>query len=384
MQNTPTLRKRNQIEDLHSSEEHHHDHHHHHQEHSDRKLIQRAQREGPSFLISCCTNLSYVIVLVSVLLGLFITNEEFSFIKEETRKLDFTRVYNEKLPSNQGYNLLFVHGAFGGKEEWLVNYFPYFQKIENPNIKSLGAFSMTGHGQSSHSEYIKWLRLHDYVKDLKTIIDNNYKGEKVILVCHSLGGLVCQKYLESLASKNDQSVIIRSVILLGSIPPIHRFDNILPSLLYDPSIALDMVLTQRLDPLVTKTTKHTKHFLYHEKTSESQIEEISKQVPLYPESIIYYLDALTCSLNPTPIMEYFSKRRFNIMVLGIEKDTFFSVGQFEKIVEFWKLILDSKPHHQVHSVLIPNSVQVGHNMVLDVEWKFVANKLNDFILELHE
>src|SRR3989338_712246 len=86
------LRKRHfqQQHDTSQHDHHHHegcDHDDHH--HTERQMPQSTQ---PSFLLSCCTNLSYFIVVTCLIFGFFITNEQFSFIREEKRQLDFIKV----------------------------------------------------------------------------------------------------------------------------------------------------------------------------------------------------------------------------------------------------------------------------------------------------
>ncbi|KAF0973839.1 hypothetical protein FDP41_007226 [Naegleria fowleri] len=425
---------------------------------------------SPNLFISCCANTTYMIVVLCFLFGLFIVNENLSLfkymVKDHERRIDFERQFipsksisnhdvqphtqpianNLQQPHTQqhssqtNYHLLFVHGAFGSKEEFTMNYFPYF--LKNDKISSVGAFSFTAHGKSSHSNYIKYLRMIDYVNDLELVIEKYYQqgdfkngNHQLILICHSMGGLVCQKYLDKLSKKRNLSVIpLASMILLASAPPVSRFENILSTIRYDPfHLLFTNFMTFTIDAIAMTSIHHTKHYFYHEKTSLDDIQNIHKnELKLQSEGLIYYLDSLTCSLNAQSIIEMFKRdlnaqsikrdqetrikrddssmqpsnhesdiasqqsnrilfsHPFHIKVISIEKDAFFTQKQHDKTVEYWNLIANQVNQKQeghtdglkVSGEIIPtDSVQVGHLVMLDVGWKQVANKIIQFIQE---
>ncbi|KAB2907936.1 MAG: alpha/beta hydrolase, partial [Dechloromonas sp.] len=91
--------------------------------------------------------------------------------------------------------LLFVHGAFAGGWMWTDTFMPFLAKAGYP----CHALSLRGHGGSEGREQINWHSVADYVDDLKTVVD--WLGEEPILIGHSMGGFIVQKYLEHRTAK---------------------------------------------------------------------------------------------------------------------------------------------------------------------------------------
>ncbi|MDR3324075.1 MAG: alpha/beta fold hydrolase [Zoogloeaceae bacterium] len=86
--------------------------------------------------------------------------------------------------------LLFVHGAFAGAWMWADTYMPWFAQAGYPCY----ALSLRGHGNSSDRERIDWLSIGEYVEDLQVVAE--WLETPAVLVGHSMGGFVVQKYLE--------------------------------------------------------------------------------------------------------------------------------------------------------------------------------------------
>lgn len=101
--------------------------------------------------------------------------------------------------------LLFVHGAFAGGWMWTETFMPFLAQAGYP----CHALSLRGHGGSEGREHINWHSVADYVDDLKTVTD--WLGEEPILIGHSMGGFIVQKYLEHRPAQ--------AVALICSVPP---------------------------------------------------------------------------------------------------------------------------------------------------------------------
>lgn len=56
------------------------------------------------------------------------------------------------------------------------------------------ALSLRGHGESQGRDHIDWHSIADYVDDVRLIVD--WIGHNPVLIGHSMGGFVVQKYLE--------------------------------------------------------------------------------------------------------------------------------------------------------------------------------------------
>lgn len=101
--------------------------------------------------------------------------------------------------------LLFIHGAFAGGWMWTETFMPYFAAAGYP----CHALSLRGHGGSDDHQHIDWHSIADYVDDVASIVE--YLGSTPILLGHSMGGFIAQKYLERHPAP--------SAALLCSVPP---------------------------------------------------------------------------------------------------------------------------------------------------------------------
>lgn len=101
--------------------------------------------------------------------------------------------------------LLFVHGAFAGGWMWVNTFMPFLAEAGYP----CHAVSLRGHGGSHGRERINWHSVADYVEDVTGVID--WLGREPVLVGHSMGGFVIQKYLELHTAP--------AAVLLCSVPP---------------------------------------------------------------------------------------------------------------------------------------------------------------------
>ena len=101
--------------------------------------------------------------------------------------------------------LLFIHGAWHGAWCWkpLMNY------LSEEGFTSY-AFDLPGHGKRQ-SEGVIGLGIMDYVAEVKSVI-NELPLTKPILIGHSMGGIIAQKFLE----KNEA----RALVLVAPCPAI--------------------------------------------------------------------------------------------------------------------------------------------------------------------
>lgn len=101
--------------------------------------------------------------------------------------------------------LLFIHGAFAGAWVWAEHFLPWFAE----QGFSAHALSLRGHGASGGHEHIDWHSVHDYVDDVAAAITD--LAATPVLIGHSMGGFVVQKYLERHG--------VAAAVLMCSVPP---------------------------------------------------------------------------------------------------------------------------------------------------------------------
>jgi pimeloyl-ACP methyl ester carboxylesterase len=102
-------------------------------------------------------------------------------------------------------SLLFVHGAWHGAWCWAEHFLPFFAEAGYP----VRALSLRGHGGSGGRERLRWTRLDEYVAD-GAAVASTLPGPP-LLVAHSMGGAVAQRYLERHRAAG--------MVLLAPVPP---------------------------------------------------------------------------------------------------------------------------------------------------------------------
>jgi pimeloyl-ACP methyl ester carboxylesterase len=88
-------------------------------------------------------------------------------------------------------SLLCVHGGYHGAWCWDEHFLPYFA-AQGYEARALG---LRGHGRSDGHESINRWRIADYVEDVARVAAG--LSSAPVLIGHSLGGIVVQKYLET-------------------------------------------------------------------------------------------------------------------------------------------------------------------------------------------
>lgn len=112
-----------------------------------------------------------------------------------------------KLPVESGHMtpLLFVHGACHAAWCWDVHFLDYFVQ----HGYAVYALSLCGHGKSKDNKPLQRTRLSDYVVDVGMVASR--LPARPVIIGHSLGGMVVQKYLETRSAPAG--------VLLASGPP---------------------------------------------------------------------------------------------------------------------------------------------------------------------
>ena len=100
--------------------------------------------------------------------------------------------------------LLFVHGGWHGAWCW-ENFLDYFADTGYRAV----AVSLRGHGASPTPKPLHKVSIADYIDDVRSVADA--LGGAPVLIGHSLGGFVTQRYLEGRTAP--------AAVLVGSVPP---------------------------------------------------------------------------------------------------------------------------------------------------------------------
>jgi pimeloyl-ACP methyl ester carboxylesterase len=101
--------------------------------------------------------------------------------------------------------LLFVHGAWHAAWCWEEHFLRFFGEKGYHAL----ALSLRGHGNSPSVKPLRRCSIADYVEDVRMVADT--LPSRPVVIGHSMGGLVVQKYLECNAAPAG--------VLIASMPP---------------------------------------------------------------------------------------------------------------------------------------------------------------------
>lgn len=233
--------------------------------------------------------------------------------------------------------IMFIHGAWHGAWCWNEFFLPYFAQNGYPAY----AISLRGHGSSESDKRLNSLRISDYVEDLAQAVAN--LPIPPILVGHSMGGLVIQKYLERHSAP--------SAVLLASLPVGGLFKSVIRMAKHHPLVFLRSVLTMNMHPLIGSTKLVREQFFSENIDSKDLIKYFSQ---LHNESYRAFLDMLILNL-PRP-------ERINtpLLVLGAANDKVFSLKETEITA-------------RAYGAQMKIMANISHNMMLERDWSKVAD-----------
>ncbi|MCV7379535.1 alpha/beta hydrolase [Mycobacterium alsense] len=237
--------------------------------------------------------------------------------------------------------LLFVHG--GWHAAWCWEHFLDF--FADAGYRAV-AISLRGHGGSPVAVPLQKVSVADYIDDVRSVADD--LGGAPVLIGHSLGGYVIQRYLEDRAAP--------AAVLVGSLPP----QGVLPAALRVWRRRPWMTVHSFNDPTLVKflrTRALARGYLFCADTPESIVESCYQRVG--PESI---RAAMT-----DPMFRRVDTRRVStpILVLGAVHDGFVSVRSVRATARAYRTE--------------PEFFDMGHNMMLEPGWAEVAKRIDAWL-----
>jgi alpha-beta hydrolase superfamily lysophospholipase len=245
-------------------------------------------------------------------------------------------------PKNNGKTLpiLFVHGMYHCARCWEENFTPYFAE----HGFETHALSLRGHGLSEGRDKLRWSSIKDYLSDLDKVV--NQMETIPVLVGHSMGGLLIQKYLQSHQAP--------AAVLLGAVSPKGLLPVSLRVLARHPLVFLKVNLT--LNPHhAVGTPERYRELFYSPGFSKEKLSDCFSRIQ--GEAYRAYLDMVMLPLNPPMPIDHTP-----ILVLGAENDTSISSGEVELTAR----------RHNTKAEIFPG---LGHAMMLDNGWECVADRI---------
>jgi alpha-beta hydrolase superfamily lysophospholipase len=236
--------------------------------------------------------------------------------------------------------VLFVHGMFHGAWCWEEHFLPYFAQHGYVAL----ALSLRGHAGSEGRERLRWTSLADYVSDLGEVV--NQLLSTPVLVGHSMGGMLVQKYLESHQAP--------AAVLLASVSPKGLLPASLCAFRLHPLVFIRANLTLSTYPVVG-TPERYRELFFSSSVPERKLATCSARVQ--EESYRAYVEMIFLALRPPgPITGT------PLLVLGGANDAAISPGEIEATAR----------RHNTQAELFPN---VAHAMMLEPGWQAVADRI---------
>lgn len=239
--------------------------------------------------------------------------------------------------------LLFIHGAWHGAWCW-ENFLPYFAR----HGYEVHALSLRGHGNSDGREGIRWhSAVNGYVEDVAGVIAGMSKPP--VLIGHSMGGYITQKYLET--HNAPAGVLLASIPVSGILGMLLRFSRRRPWATLKTFFLLNPWFLVNSPELV-------KEGFFSDDFPNAEIERLFPLVQ--PESFLAAMETTVPAL-PRP-----KKVKTPLLVLAAENDRVFTVAEQKTTARAYG----------TEAILFPN---MAHDMMLEKDWQFVADKILEWL-----
>lgn len=240
--------------------------------------------------------------------------------------------------------LLFIHGAFSGAWQWAPHYLPFFAG----RGWTAHALSLSGHGRSRGHAGQDNLSIDDYVRDLHDTVAR--LAAAPVLIGHSMGGMVVQKYLED----SDAP----AVVLMAAVPP----HGLLPAT-FGLAMQRPNVLVE-LNRLMGGGAPHlagAREALFHQPISDSALTDFLQHCQ--PESLRAIWDMSLFNL-PRPARMH----RPPMLIVGAEHDRLIPASEVERTAHTYG----------VDAHIFPD---MGHAMMLEENWRAPAELIERWLRE---
>ncbi|NVJ90261.1 MAG: alpha/beta hydrolase [Methylocystaceae bacterium] len=241
--------------------------------------------------------------------------------------------------------LLFVHGSFCSAPIWRYHFMPFFAS----HGFDCYAVSLRGHGQSAGEWSLHLYGLCDFVDDIIKTID--HIGEAPVLIGHSLGGMVVQKYIETHDCKG--------AVLLNSLPPSGSFSSMIHMMTHSPELYWALNQAMLFSPDIVSFDA-LKRMLVTADTHPAGLAEVHG---------LFQAESLR-ALTEVTYLDIPRKRALPgipISVIGGDADVMIPVTALKETAAFHEASLD----------IIPGA---PHAVMLDRRWKMAAERIRSWML----
>jgi len=240
--------------------------------------------------------------------------------------------------------LLFVHGAYVSAWCWEEHFLPWFAARGWASY----AVSLSGHGRSRHNEPLDAFSIDDYVRDVAEVAAK--LPAPPVLIGHSMGGMVVQKYLE----QHDAP----ATVLMSAVPPQGLMGSAFGLMLKRPTLLTDLNRIMSGNEVDISSLREA---LFHQPVSETDLQRYYRLSQ--PESHRAIWDMTLFNL-PHPGRMH----QVPMLILGAEHDTLIPPDQVHMTATTYGRRAEIFPG-------------MGHGLMLERDWEKVAERLASWLEE---
>jgi pimeloyl-ACP methyl ester carboxylesterase len=239
--------------------------------------------------------------------------------------------------------LLFVHGAWHAAWVWDEHFLGYFADRGYRAV----AVSFRGHGNSATSKRLRDLSFADYVDDVATAARG--LPAPPVVIGHSMGGVIVQKYLESHAAPAG--------VLMCSMPPQGYLRSGMRWLRRHPWHFTKLTISGESLPYVN-TPELARERFFSPDTPEDLVRRYAAR--LQEESSRSGLDGLLKLPKPERVTA-------PLLVMGALEDGAVTPEEVRATARAYR----------TEPVFFPG---MGHNLMLEPDWETVAHRIDDWLV----
>lgn len=240
--------------------------------------------------------------------------------------------------------LLFVHGAWHAAWCWDEHFLDFFVEKGYRAI----AVSLRGHGSSPTPRPLGGCSIADYVEDVQSVADE--LPTRPVVIGHSMGGLVVQKYLESHEAPAG--------VLVASVPPRGGSAAVLRFMRRHPWLAAKGIFTGNT-MLSLDTPARARESMFSAETPESLVVRHLARFQQESKRVIY-MDMPFRAL-PRP-----GRVSVPLLVLGAGCDGVFTTEEVQATAAAYRTAAE----------IFPN---MGHDVMLEPGWDAVAQRIHTWL-----
>jgi pimeloyl-ACP methyl ester carboxylesterase len=260
-----------------------------------------------------------------------------------------------RIPEQPGSHppLLFVHGILHGAWCYDTFWLPYFAR----HGYDARALSLRGHAGSPMppGQRLRFTSVRRYVEDVASVAAQieQETGRRPVVIGHSMGGLIVQKYLETHAAP--------AAVLVASDPAHGALLALLRVIRRYPLAVLRSTLRMSYYRDLTQNPEVVRWMFFSASMPADTLEAYRRQ--LGDESFRAILDlALLCLPAPRRVP------RLPMLVLAGADDTLFSVQEEQRTAHAYNAAFVAMPG-------------TAHDLMLEANWQQAADHILEFLKE---